>query len=264
MAKRVPNEIDIASISISPLNVRKANAEERLEELAQSIKEHSLLQPVVVYKKDGKYELIIGQRRLLACRDILGWRKISARVIPVKSDTEAQVLSFSENIHRLDLDYRDKMNVATGLLADLGSVQKVAKKLNVNPATVREYLGYAGVPDKIKQLVSAGKLGAQTAIEIARSIPDEREAEQIAKQVIEAPRGDKRRAIIQTAKENPGKSAKQIVKMASKQKFKQVTLHLSPRVAEALEEACRDYKAEPKDIAIHALENWLKVERFLR
>jgi ParB family chromosome partitioning protein len=255
--------IPINEIDLSILNARKGDYHEGLEDLAESIKAHGLLQPVVVFRKGNRYKLIIGQRRFHACKDILGFREIDARVIAEPDDTDATVLSFTENIHRLDLDYRDKMTVATALLTKLGSIREVAKRINVKEATVRNYLGYAGVPEPLKELVSRKKISARTAMDIANNISDEKEALAIAKTIVETPSGDRRRAIIEVARANPGKSAAEIGKLASKQKFKEITLHLTPKVSEALEVACKDFSSEPADLAIAALEGWLKVQKFL-
>jgi ParB family chromosome partitioning protein len=257
------DRIPIADIKVSEANVRKGDVEEGLEELANSIEEIGLQQPVVVYERDGKYHLIIGQRRYLACKQ-LGWKKIPALIRPVPDETQAAIISFSENIHRLDLDYRDKMRVAVELLSKMGSAKKVATALGVTEQTVKNYIGYAAVPETLKEMVDNGRISATTATRIARSVPDEQEAIGIAEKVIEEPTSERRRLIIDVAKENPGKKASEIVKLSKKKKFSTITLNLTPRIANALETACRDYGGEPVDIANEALEEWLGKRGFLR
>lgn len=264
MAKNSIEHISISEVDISPWNVRRGDVQEGLEDLAKSIQEHGLLQPVVVCKREGRYKLIIGQRRFRACRDILGRQVIPARVIPIQKDADAIALSFSENIHRLDLEYSDKMTAAIALLDKLGSVKAVAQKLGVSNATVRNYLGYSAVPDELKDLVSKGKLSARTATEITRSLPDEQEAIKVAKKVVETPRGgDKRRNLIDAARENPSKTVEEIAAIALKQKYKRITIDLTSRVSAALERACEEYSSEPPQLARQALEDWLARERYL-
>lgn len=256
-------ELPIASIEVSPTNVRKEDVEEGLDELAQSIKEIGLQQPIVVCRDGAKYKLIIGQRRYLACKK-LGMTEIPALIRHISDDTEATIISFSENIHRIELGYGDKMRVAIQLLSKLKSVSKVAAAIGVSQQTVRNYLGYAGVPDGLKDLVDRGRISAQTAMAIAKSIPDEQKAVKIAEKVREIPTTERRRRLIEIAKENPARSVPEIVKLAKRQKFGQVTLDLAPRLAEALESACREYKGEPTDIATEALEEWLSKRGFLK
>ncbi len=256
-------DIPLESIEISPANVRKDEVEEGLDELAQSIAEIGLQQPVVVYPKGERYQLVIGQRRYIACKR-LGWKEIPALIRSVKSETCAKVISFSENIHRLDLNYRDKMRVAVELLNNLNSVSKVAKALGLTPPTIRNYLGYEGVPEELKKMVDKKRMSARTAMAISRSIPDEHKAVEIANRVREIPSTERRQTIIEIAKENPTKSVSDIVRLAKKQKFHKVTLSLTPKLSEALEAACRDYLGEPRDIATEALEEWLGNRGFLK
>ena len=256
-------DIPVGQVDISPDNVRKRSVREGLEGLAENIRDHGLLQPIVVQRKGGRYKLIIGQRRFLACTELLGWTKIPARVVKVEGSTGAAVLSLSENIHRANLDYRDKMAAAVDLLTKLGSAREVARALNVAETTVRDYLGYVGVPEPIKKLVSQRRISARTATQIARSVPEEQEAVRIAKAYLETTRGDSRRAFMATVRENPGRSTSEIKRLASKQVFRRFTIHLTSRVSDALEEACGERAVPPAELARYALEEWLKEERFL-
>jgi ParB family chromosome partitioning protein len=252
--------LDKIDISIS--NVRKTNLKEGIDELANSIKEIGVQQPIVVFTKGDRYELIIGQRRYLACKKI-GKKEIPALIAVIKNKTEATIVSFSENIHRLDLEYRDKMQVAIELLSKLGSINKVAEHLGVSPQTVKNYIGYAAVPEPIKDMVSKGKLSVSTATRIIKNIPNEKQALDIAEKIKEIPRNEDRRKIIDIAKENPNKTPGEIVKIAKSQNFGKVTIDLTPRVANALSQACHKYESDPEDITSEALEEWLNKRGFL-
>jgi ParB family chromosome partitioning protein len=257
--------LPIAEIEISPYNVRKHidDADPSLKELAESIREIDLQQPVVVYKKGGKYLLLIGQRRFLACKR-LGWAGIPALITSVSDDSDALASSFSENIQRLDLDYDDKMRVALALRKQLGSVQKVAKKLGVTPGTVRKYLGFEGVEDELKDLVRQGRISAKTAIEIARHIPDPKRAVAIGRKVIEEPSRDKRRILVALAKDHPERTPDEIAQLARSTRWNKVTLNLTPRVREALNRAAEKYRVAPSDLATEIVEEWLTRKGFLR
>jgi ParB family chromosome partitioning protein len=256
-------EIPIDSIEISPFNARKGVSEEKLDELANSIREIGLQQPVVVYRKRGKYELIIGQRRYLACRK-LALDKIWALVVPVRNETEARIRSFSENIHRLDLGYTDKMRVAAGLRGKLGSVAKVAAVLGVHPNSVRNYLGWAGVPEPLKRMAGEGKISPSLAARIAKSIDDEALAVQIAERMPEIASSDRRRAIVEMAKLNPGSTVAEVESLVAKQRLATMTLHLTTRLVSALDTASQEYQQDREDIALAALEEWLSTHGFLK
>jgi len=255
--------IPVDKIDVSPENARTEGAEEGLDELAQSIREIGVQQPVVVYKDKGRFRVLIGQRRFLACKR-LGLEKIPALVRSIDDKTQAAIVSFSENIHRLDLGYGDKMRVAVLLLKELKNIQKVADRLGVSPQTVRNWLGYRGVPERLKEMVEQNKISVRTALAISRSVPDEEKAVEIAKKVREEPTSERRRNVIDAATQNPDKSVREIVQLAKKQRFTKVTLNLTPRVAVALEAACRDYEGEASEIATAALEEWLGKRGFLK
>lgn len=256
--------LPLDKIDISLSNVRKANLEEGIDELASSIKEIGVQQPVVVFPKGDRYELIIGQRRYLACKKI-GLKEIPALITTVKNETDATIKSFSENIHRLDLEYRDKMQIATELVNKLGSINKVAEHLGVYPQTVRNWLGYAAVPEPIKKMVDEGKLSASTATMIAKSIPDEAQAVAIAERVKETPRSEDRMAIIDIARENPGKPSEDIFKIAKERSMmRKITIHVTQRVYIALIHASKEYQSDKEDVAKEALEEWLKKKGFIK
>lgn len=256
------SDLPIDKIDVSHFNVRRTKPDEGLDELAQSIKEIGVQQPIVVFQEGGRFKLIIGQRRYLACKRI-GKKEIPALITKIEDETEGALVSFSENIHRTDLDYRDKMQVAEELLKRLGNITAVARKLGVSPATVSNYLGYAAVPDEIRKLVSEKKLSATTATRIAQSIPDKKKAIRIAHKVTEKPRAQDRLQFIEIAKENPDKTLVKIEEIHSKTKFQKITLDLTPRILRALEQASKDYKSGREAIATLAIEEWLQERGFL-
>jgi ParB family chromosome partitioning protein len=253
--------IDINLIDISKYNVRKTNAEEGLDELAESIKLIGLQQPIVVLKKDGRYDVLIGQRRYRAAKKI-GLDKIPAIVKNIDNEKDAIIISFSENIHRVDLKYQDKMLFAQKLLSILESIKNVAMAIGVTEQTIRNYLGYSAVPEEIKNLVDEEKISASTAIRIIRNIDDKEKAIQIATKIQEIPRSRDRLKIIDFAKENPSMSVDQIIDTSSKINLK-ITIHLTPKVAEALKNASIDYKIEKEDITLEALKAWLNEKGYL-
>jgi len=252
--------LPLDKIDISISNVRKSNLEEGIDELANSIKEIGVQQPIVVSPKGERYELIVGQRRYLACKK-LREREIPALITGVKTETEATIISFSENIHRLDLEYRDKMQIAIELRNKFGSIGRVAEQVGVTPATVRNWLGYSDVPEDIKKMVDEGKLSANTALRIWTNTPDEKQAVKIAEKIREIPRSEQRMVMIDLVRENLKKSPDEIVKMVKE--LKPITIHVTQKVYNALTNASKKYESTQEDIIIDVLEEWLKKRGFI-
>ena len=96
-------EVDIDSIEINPFQPRTNFNEEALQELASSIKELGVIQPITVRKLDfNKYQLISGERRLRASK-LVGLTTVPA-YIRIANDNESLVMALVENIQRHDLD----------------------------------------------------------------------------------------------------------------------------------------------------------------
>jgi ParB family chromosome partitioning protein len=260
----IPKSIPIDKIVLSKNNVRKTLDDFlAIDELAKSIKENGLLQPVVVFHDEGQetYELIIGQRRYQACKSI-GLKTIPAIIRKPMNSIDAIALSFIENIHRKELGYKDKTEVALALLNELGTIQSVADKLNVSDTAVRNYLGYNAVPDPIKKMVEEGKLSRIVAVRIAKNNPVTEKAVAIAEKIKEIPQRKLRKQILQTNTAYPDYSVEQVVKEAPDIKFKRVTIDLTSAAAEALKMASVKYEMEPEEIALNALLDYLTNEGF--
>ena len=261
-------KILIERIYVSKENARALDVYSGLDELAESIKSFGLQQPVVVFPSLGRvgdYELIIGQRRFLAYKNILKENTIPALVLKKSmNNVDALAYSFSENIHRQDLEYSDKIAVTTRLLKELGTIAAVAKKLNVTETTIRNYLGWAAVPEPIKELVEKRQISKVTAIRISKASDNENRAITIAQKIVEIPRREDRDAIIDTSIENPKLEPDKVFIEATKRKYKNFTLNLTNSAAEALQKASKKYDLEPEELATQILLEYLKNEGFFQ
>lgn len=257
--------LNIDDIDVSLSNVRKSNVKEGIDELAKSIREIGVQQPVMVVKKGQRYELVIGQRRYLACKQ-LGEKTIPALITKVESDTDAAIRSFSENIQRRVLDYRDKMQAALTLRKELKSIDAVARRLGVTPQTVRNYLGYAGVREEIKAMVTEKRFSASTALRITRGIEDEELALKIAEEIKDMPRSEQKNLVIDAAIQNPNeKRPKKLVKIAEKAgHMRKITIHVTQRVYKAISRASREYQSDREMLVKEAIEEWLTNRGFIK
>jgi ParB family chromosome partitioning protein len=137
--------IPIDNLYVSDKNVRKdldeLNEESNIMNLSQNIKEHGLISPLCVRQTDdNKYEIFAGQRRYLAIK-LIGWKEVPCIVYDKNiSDEEIIDISFSENIHRIEMSQKDKINYYDALYKHLGTIEEVSKKINVSENTIKKYL----------------------------------------------------------------------------------------------------------------------------
>jgi ParB family chromosome partitioning protein len=149
------SEIDIKLIQPNPWQPRKIFKEEKLAELAASIKEHGILQPLVVMPTpDGKYQLIVGERRLRASQ-IAGLTKVPAIIRDPVEEQNKLELALIENIQRHNLDPIEEAQ-AYQQLADIYHLTQegIAKKVGKNRTTVTNTLRLLNLPLKIQRAVA--------------------------------------------------------------------------------------------------------------
>ena len=257
-------DIPLDHIDIPARNVRRREITADLDNLAASIANFGLQQPIVVMPKGDRYSVVIGQRRYLAFRH-LQRDSIPAFVLDDALDaTQASLLSFGENIQRVDLSPRDKAATCSELLDSLGSVQKVASALGVSEQTVRNWVGYARVPESIKQLVGPGALTVQQATRIWTYIDDEETAQTVAEHMASEPVKENRDRVINSARQLPGSSANVILRRAEElQMARRVQFDLVDSEARAMDEAVQSTAIESGDIAKSATLEWLAGNSFL-
>lgn len=223
-----------------------------------------LQHPIVVQQKGEKYEILIGQRRYLAAKQ-LRWHTIHAKVKGRRLDEfEAKVVSFSENVQRRDLSPRDKSDACLYLLAKLGTTKAVAEYLGITEQTVRKWLGYAAVPEALKVLVDQGVITRPMAMRLAQYVPDEDKAVAIAHKMREMrATKDERDRIFASLEESPDSSIDAILRRAEEKKLqKKITFVLPEKWALTMDRAAEHLDMDPNDIARDATIEWLQMLRY--
>jgi ParB family chromosome partitioning protein len=177
-------EIKLSKIDISSFNTRKdleAGMEDSsLDDLASSIRDKGLLNPITVMKRDdGGYDLIAGQRRFLACRKI-GWETIPAIVRDKLDDADAMILSLIENVHRADMNPIDKARAYEKIFEKYRNYDRVAEETGVSMQTVKRYLSLLRLTSSIQEKIttSEGFAGVSALSKLADtfSSPDDQES----------------------------------------------------------------------------------------
>lgn len=141
--------IKVNEIVSSRYQPRKNFKDERIMELAESIKEKGILQPIIVRKTGDRYELIAGERRLRAAR-IANLQEVPAIVKDI-SDDEALQLALIENLQREDLNPIEEAEAYQNLIERFGySQEEIAKKIGKERTTISNTLRLLKLPKEIK------------------------------------------------------------------------------------------------------------------
>lgn len=149
--------LNISEINPSKLQPRQEINLEKMEELAASIKEKGVIQPVLVRPKDSGYELIAGERRLRAAKR-LGFTQVPAIIKDVE-DVEALQLSLIENIQREELNPLEEAQAYQQLIKDFGfSQEKIARALGKNPSSISNTLRLLKLPEEIRVALRKGQI----------------------------------------------------------------------------------------------------------
>jgi ParB/RepB/Spo0J family partition protein len=165
--------IALDRLAVSTLNARKdlqaGQEDSGIEELASSIRQQGLLSPPIVRPlPDGGYEVLVGQRRLLACRK-LGLDPVPCLVRDDLGDTDAVALSLVENVHRADMHPLDKARALKALHDRHGSYERVARETAWSASTIRKYIQLLTLPDELQERLGTtdGASGVGTLARLA-------------------------------------------------------------------------------------------------
>lgn len=153
---RAHEELPIERIRANPFQPRRNFDPVGLEELVQSIRQHGLLQPIVVRARGDGFEVVSGERRLRAFRE-LGRTLIPAILRPDVSDAEMLELALVENLQRRDLDPIERAAGYRRMIEQLGLTQEqVADKVGLQRPTVANHLRLLELPEAAQQALAKG------------------------------------------------------------------------------------------------------------
>ena len=176
-------EFPVGKIRPNPYQPRKSFDDKGLEELAASIKENGVFQPVLVRESVGGYELVAGERRLRASK-LAGMKQIPAIVVEF-DDKQMMEVSLLENIQRKDLTPIEEANAYDQLIKKFGYTQEeLGKRLGKSRANVTNLLRLLRLPEKIRKMVDEGKLSYGQARTLL-AVEDEEKMLRIAEKTID-------------------------------------------------------------------------------
>jgi ParB family chromosome partitioning protein len=173
-------EIAVDKILPNPAQPRLSYEEDSLTELADSIREHGVLQPILVRPVGSQYELIAGERRWRASRQ--AQRETIPAIVVEFDDETALEVSIIENLQREDVSPLEEAGMFRKM-TDLGySVRQLAQKIGKDKGYVENRMRLADAPPEIRELVSVRKDTISHAYELMK-IGDERTRRRLAKKI---------------------------------------------------------------------------------
>lgn len=190
--KSEKNEVKVSDVVPCSFQPRTEFDREALESLAQSIKEKGVLQPLLVRKKNDKYEIIAGERRWRAAQ-LAGLNEVPV-IVKDLNDSETLEIALIENLQRENLSAIEEAEGLNRLMNEYAYTQEViGKVIGKSRSYIANTLRLLGLPEEIKQQVKENKLsagharaliGCENAVELADKIIKEglsvREAEALA------------------------------------------------------------------------------------
>ncbi len=189
-------KIKITDVEPNKEQPRKHFDEEAIEELSESIKKYGLIQPIIVTKKDGYYEIIAGERRWRACKKA-GLKEISA-IVRDNDEKKNKAISLIENIQREDLNAVEKAVGIKVLMQEYElTQQEVSEILGKSRSAIANTVRILNLDERVLELAKEGKLTEghcrallaiedgdkqlETALKLIESGANVREAEEKAK-----------------------------------------------------------------------------------
>jgi ParB family chromosome partitioning protein len=191
-AEPTPETVATNRIDPNPLQPRHHFQDERLAELAQSIRENGIIQPLVVRKTDDRYQLIAGERRLRAAK-LAGVEQVPVVVREIAEDRLLEI-TLIENIQREDLNPIETAQAFARLGQELNlDAGLIGRRTGKDRTTVINFLRLLQLPADIQQFVTEGKLSASAArclcvlprVELQRQVAEKAMAEEWSVRKIE-------------------------------------------------------------------------------
>lgn len=194
-------ELPLSKLRVNPYQPRKTFNEESLKELAESIKEHGVIQPIIVKKSIKDYEIVAGERRYRASR--LAGKETIPAIIKDFTDEQMMEIAVLENLQREDLNSIEEAQGFEMLMKNLNLTQEaLAKRVGKSRSYITNMLGLLTLPTNVKELVKEGKISTSHARTLSK-LEDKEKIEELANKIVNENLNV--RELEQTTKESPKK-----------------------------------------------------------
>ena len=150
-------EIPINKLRVNPYQPRKTFNQESLQELAESIKEHGVIQPIIVKKSIKDYEIVAGERRFRASR--LAGKETIPAIVKDFTDEQMMEIAVLENLQRENLNSIEEAQAYETLMKNLNLTQEqLSKRVGKSRSYITNLLGLLTLPEEVKNLVKQEKI----------------------------------------------------------------------------------------------------------
>lgn len=175
--------LPLNELRVNPYQPRKTFNEESLNELAESIKEHGVFQPIIVKKSIKGYEIVAGERRFRASK--LAGKETIPAIVRNFTDEEMMEIAVLENLQRENLNAVDEANAYKTLMENLHLTQdQVSKRVNKSRSHITNLLGILSLPEDVLTLVKENKLSMGHARCLSK-LSDIEKINELTKKVLE-------------------------------------------------------------------------------
>jgi ParB family chromosome partitioning protein len=254
-------EIELEKLEIGKGQARQRVSDRGIPELAESIAKQGLLQPILVSPSgDGRYEILIGQRRFLAHQQLLDSGKLDRPVIMAAvldervDEAEAKAVSLTENLLREGLSQIDTIDACTYLYKKYGTVKAVAQATGISDGLVGQYVKYPQLIEGLKELVDEGSVKVETALRAQRIAGrggevDAEAAVELAKEM-SGMSGAQQKKLASSAEEKPDADASDLIEDAKTgAKIQQIVVTLTATAHGQLQRYASDLGSTQDDAA---------------
>ena len=176
-------EINLNELRVNPYQPRKVFNDEALNDLAESIKEHGVFQPIIVKKSIKGYEIIAGERRVRASR-MAGLEKIPA-IIRNLNDEQMMEIALLENLQRENLSAIEEAIAYKSMIEKLSLTQEeLSKKVGKSRSHITNILGLLRLPKEVQDMVANNKISMGHA-RVLSKLEDDSKIIEMARQIVE-------------------------------------------------------------------------------
>ncbi|NLA27186.1 MAG: nucleoid occlusion protein [Firmicutes bacterium] len=167
-------QVRIDHLQQNPYQPRRSFPKDKIAELTQSIRTYGLLHPIIVRRLGRVYQIVAGERRVIACRN-LGWKSIPATVKAL-SDSDVAAMALIENLQRENLGYFDEAEGYARLIQTFNLTQEVlAQRLGKSQSTIANKMRLLKLPDEIKDIIVKEQLSERHARALLKLDTDEQQ-----------------------------------------------------------------------------------------